>query len=103
MLMVQWFNGSMDSIASSPPLPLLTSDPALLDDCDWDRNPAPPSSTYSDDLEAILLTRQEVIQRKNKERQVIQHRGAWSLAETFRSEADYVQGRMHHSCLENSD
>jgi len=77
---------------SSPALPVL-SDPALLDHL-YDLSQYPvtlPSSTYSDELEAIRLTNQERIAQKNKEGQVIQHR-TWNLSEAFRSDSDWIQG-----------
>lgn len=80
----------MDS-TSSPSLPF-TSDPALHDDWEEDINTiVPPSSTNSDDFEALHLIQKETIARKNKEGTVIQHR-AWNLGDTFRSEADYPEG-----------
>jgi chromosome transmission fidelity protein 18 len=81
----------MDSI-SSPTLPF-TSDPALHN---WEEELDPivlPSSADSDDLEALHLVQQETIARKNKAGEVIQHR-AWQLGETFRSEADYLEGAL---------
>ena len=82
---------SMDPI-SSPLLPF-TSDPALHN---WDEDLDPiilPSSTNSDDFEALHVVQQETIARKNKAGEVIQHR-AWQLGDTFRSEADYIQGLL---------
>jgi chromosome transmission fidelity protein 18 len=79
----------MDS-ESSPSLPL-TSDPALHD---WDEDLNSvilPSSTNSDDFEALHLVQEEIIVSKNKAGEVIQHR-AWQLGETFRSEADHIEG-----------
>ena len=87
---------SMDS-ASSPCFPF-TSDTALRND--WEENidtTIIPSSTNSDDFEAIYLVQQETIARKNKAGEVIQHR-AWPLGETFRSEADYFEGGIFNSC-----
>lgn len=81
----------MDSI-SSPSLPF-TSDPALHD---WDEEVNPiilPSSTNSDDFEALHLVQEETIARKNKVGEVIQHR-AWQLEDTFRSEADHLEGLL---------
>jgi hypothetical protein len=81
----------MDSI-SSQSLPF-TSDPALHD---WDEEANPiilPSSTNSDDFEALHLIQEEAIARKNKAREVIQHR-AWPLGDTFRSEADHIEGSL---------
>jgi chromosome transmission fidelity protein 18 len=78
---------------SSPSLPP-TSDPALHDDWEEHTNPLIlPSTTYSDDLEALHLVQQETIARKNKEGEVIQHR-AWGLADVFRSEADHLEGML---------
>jgi chromosome transmission fidelity protein 18 len=82
----------MESI-SSPSLPF-TSDPALHDDWEDQVNPLVlPSSTNSDDFEALHLIREETIARKNKDGVVIQHR-AWPLCEAFRSEADYPAGTI---------
>jgi chromosome transmission fidelity protein 18 len=81
----------MDS-ASSPSLPF-TSDPG-----DWEDHLNPvvlPSSTNSDDFEALHAVHEETIARKNKEGVVIQHR-AWSLGEAFRREVDYPQGTSIH-------
>ncbi|KAG4417027.1 hypothetical protein IFR04_009803 [Cadophora malorum] len=82
----------MESI-SSPSLPP-TSDPALYDD--WEAHFGPailPSSTNSDDFEALHLVQQEKIIEKNKLGEVIQHR-AWPLGETFRSELDHIDGTI---------
>ena len=77
---------------SSPSLP---SDPALFND--WEEhqvNPTIlPSSTNSDDLEALHYILEETIGNKNKKGEVIQHR-AWKLGETFRSEADHIEGML---------
>lgn len=83
---------SMD-VLSSPSLPF-TSDPALCND--WKESLDPiilPSSTFSDEYEAIHHVQQETTARKNKEGTVIQHR-AWPLDAVFRSEADYPEGRI---------
>jgi hypothetical protein len=82
----------MDSISS--PSPPFTSDPALHD---WEEEldtVVLPSSTNSDEFEALHLVQQETIARKNKAGEVIQHR-AWALGDTFRSEADYPEGNFH--------
>ncbi|KAK0129114.1 hypothetical protein ONS95_001053 [Cadophora gregata] len=74
---------------SSPYLPP-NSDPTLYDD--WESHFKPtifPSSTNSDEFEALHLVQQETIARKNKQGEVIQHR-AWPLGETFRSELDHI-------------
>lgn len=81
----------MDSI-SSPTL-LFTSDPASHD---WEEDLTTivlPSSTYSDEQEAIRLVQKETAIRKSKNGDVIQHR-AWKLGDTFRSEADYPEGKL---------
>jgi chromosome transmission fidelity protein 18 len=77
---------------SSPELPP-TSNPALIDDwAQLDQNPPIlPSSTYSDELEAIRLTHEENVARKTEAGQVIQHR-AWKLEEAFRSDLDILPG-----------
>lgn len=84
----------MDS-PSSPSLPT-ASDPALYDD--WQEvclDPILlPSSTHSDDLEALHLVHQESIAQKNKDGVVIQHR-AWPLEEVFRSDADHSDGAVY--------
>ncbi|KAH8597288.1 hypothetical protein B0O99DRAFT_508717 [Bisporella sp. PMI_857] len=77
-------------LPSLPPSP----DPVLCEDWEEQLEPAvQPSSSYSDDLEALHLVRQETILEKTKRREVIQHR-AWPLEATFRSEADYPQGKI---------
>lgn len=82
-------------ILSSPSLPTL-SDPALYDD--WEEGKSglfsEPSSTISDELEALRQVHEEAVLKKNKEGIVIQHR-AWDLGEAFRSEADYIEGLTH--------
>jgi chromosome transmission fidelity protein 18 len=85
---------SMESVSvSSPSLPF-TSDPALHGDWEDQLNPLVlPSSTNSDDFEALHIVHEETIARKNKEGVVIQHR-AWPLREAFRSEADYPTGKL---------
>lgn len=78
----------MDSL----PTLALTSDPALFDD--WEEQPNPkilPSSTNSDDFEALHIIHEETIAHKNEAGEVIQHR-RWPLGEAFRSEADYIDG-----------
>lgn len=47
----------------------------------------PPSDTFSDDIEAIHLNRQELTRNKV----VIQHR-AWNLSDVFQSEDDIRLG-----------
>ncbi|KAH7313086.1 hypothetical protein BKA65DRAFT_412451 [Rhexocercosporidium sp. MPI-PUGE-AT-0058] len=77
--------------ASEPSLPT-TSDPVICDD--WEAHFQPeilPSSTNSDDFEALHIVQQETIARRNKAGDVIQHR-AWPLGETFRSELDHIDG-----------
>ncbi|KAB8301370.1 hypothetical protein EYC80_003246 [Monilinia laxa] len=75
---------------STPDLPP-TSDPALLED--WEESFDPlvlPSNPKSDEFEALNLLEEETRLRKNREKEVIQHR-AWKVAEAFRSEADHIQ------------
>ncbi|KAF7939442.1 hypothetical protein EAE99_001247 [Botrytis elliptica] len=75
---------------STPDLPP-TSDPALLED--WEDSFVPldlPSNIKSDEFEALHLLEEETRLRKNREKEVIQHR-AWKVAEVFRSEADHIQ------------
>ncbi|TVY81571.1 Chromosome transmission fidelity protein [Lachnellula suecica] len=77
----------MDSLPTLP----LTSDPALFDDWEERLHAAVlPSSTNSDDFEALHLIHEESIARKNKAGEVIQHR-RWPLGEAFRSEADHIE------------
>jgi hypothetical protein len=85
--------------ASSPSLPS-NFDPALHDD--WEEQCQPviiPSTTYSDDIEALHLIQEESLARKNKAREVIQHR-AWPLGEAFRSEADNIDS-LSSICMIN--
>jgi chromosome transmission fidelity protein 18 len=86
-------------LVSSPRLPL-TSDPAFYDD--WHHSdPIPailPSSTHSDELEAIHLTHKESIAKKNKDGQVIQHR-AWKTGEAFRSDSYHLPGSQKSLCF----
>ncbi|ESZ99107.1 hypothetical protein SBOR_0517 [Sclerotinia borealis F-4128] len=75
---------------STPDFPP-TSDPALLED--WEESFDPlilPLNTKSDEFEALHLFEEETRLRKNREKEVIQHR-AWKVAEVFRSEADHIQ------------
>jgi len=73
-------------------LPSLPSDPALFDDWEEQVNTTiVPSSTNSDDFEALYLIHEESIARKNKAGEVIQHR-RWPLGDAFRSEADHIDG-----------
>ncbi|KAM0156000.1 hypothetical protein ACHAPG_005509 [Botrytis cinerea] len=75
---------------STPDLPP-TSDPALLEDWEGSFDPLNlPSNNKSDEVEAIHLLEEETRLRKNREKEVIQHR-AWKVAEVFRSEADHIQ------------
>ncbi|PQE31376.1 Chromosome transmission fidelity 18 protein [Rutstroemia sp. NJR-2017a WRK4] len=68
------------------------SDPALLDFEEQLDHHILPTSTKSDEVEALYLVQEETRAKKNKDGEVIQHR-AWKLAEAFRSEADYIHGR----------
>ncbi|TAQ91079.1 hypothetical protein B7494_g652 [Chlorociboria aeruginascens] len=90
VLDISKLNQSMDS-TSSPSLPP-TSDPALLDDWEGEELDIAilSSSTNSDDIEALHIVQEETVARKNKQREVIQHR-SWTLGETFLSEADYLE------------
>ncbi|THV51499.1 hypothetical protein BGAL_0109g00270 [Botrytis galanthina] len=75
---------------STPDLPP-TSDPALLED--WEDSFDPlhlPSNIKSDEFDALHSLEEETRLRKNREKEVIQHR-AWKVAEVFRSEADHIQ------------
>ncbi|KAF7872345.1 hypothetical protein EAF04_003268 [Stromatinia cepivora] len=77
-------------VTSTPDL-LPTSDPALLED--WEDSFDPlilPSHPKSDEFEAFHLLEEEIRLRKNRAKEVIQHR-AWKVAEAFRSEADHIQ------------
>ncbi|KAM0171018.1 hypothetical protein ACHAPF_008497 [Botrytis cinerea] len=75
---------------STPDLPP-TSDPALLEDWEGSFDTLNlPSNNKSDEVEAIHLLEEETRLRKNREKEVIQHR-AWKVAEVFRSEADHIQ------------
>ncbi|KAA8571890.1 hypothetical protein EYC84_001842 [Monilinia fructicola] len=81
---------------STPDFPP-TSDPALLED--WEESFDPlilPSNPKSDELEALNWIEEETRLRKNREKEVIQHR-AWKVAEAFRSEADHIQGKKLQS------
>lgn len=76
-------------------LPSLPSDPALFDNWEEHLNPTIlPSSTNSDDFEALHQIHEESIARKNKAGEVIQHR-RWQLGEAFRSETDFIDGINH--------
>ncbi|TGO13583.1 hypothetical protein BTUL_0067g00260 [Botrytis tulipae] len=75
---------------STPDLPP-TSDPALFED--WEDSFDPLhllSNIKSDEFEALHSLEEETRLRKNREKEVIQHR-AWKVAEVFRSEADHIQ------------
>lgn len=77
---------SMDSLPALP-------NSAFFDEWEDQVNPTIlPSSTNSDDFEALHLVHEETIAQKNKGREVIQHR-RWQLGEIFRSERDYPDGR----------
>ncbi|RHZ65952.1 putative sister chromatid cohesion factor (Chl12) [Aspergillus thermomutatus] len=67
-------------MTTSPPLVPPSFDPAIHLHSE-EQNP--PSETFSDDLEALNLQRQEKIRKKV----VIQHR-AWNLSDVFRSDED---------------
>ncbi|QSZ33540.1 hypothetical protein DSL72_005108 [Monilinia vaccinii-corymbosi] len=75
---------------SSPDLPLPpTSDPAFFDPSILPSNATTITPT-SDEFEALNWIEEETRLRKNREKEVIQHR-SWKLAEAFRSEADHIQ------------
>lgn len=76
----------------------LTSDPALYEDWKQLHPVILPSSTHSDDVEAIQLLEEESIAAKNKGGEAIQHR-AWKLWEAFRSEGDHIEGSLDTSPL----
>ena len=81
------------SSPSSPSLPH-TSD-LVYDDWEDQLNLIViPSSTNSDDFEALHLLQKESTAEKNKQRLVIQHR-AWQLGDVFQSEEDYIDGRSY--------
>ncbi|RDW91996.1 ATPase-1 [Coleophoma crateriformis] len=82
----------MDAHTSSSPLLPVTSDPALYEDWESElRSPVIlPSTTNSDDFDALHQVYAEAILERNKEGIVIQHR-AWNLSDAFRSEADHIQ------------
>lgn len=83
----------MDCYPSSPFLPT-TSDPPAYDDWELDNystGVSLPSSTHSDELEALQLLQEETTAFKTQRRQVIQHR-SWKLEEVFLSDQDYPLG-----------
>jgi len=81
---------------SSPSLPI--TDPALCDDWELeDQNTVIlPSSTHSDEFEALHGLHNETIAKKTEEGQVIQHR-AWKVGEVFHSDIDHLQGKQAHA------
>ncbi|KAK8223287.1 chromosome transmission fidelity protein 18 [Phyllosticta capitalensis] len=66
-----------------PALHLHSEDPAAVEHL------ALPTSSHSDEIEALALQTQENIAAKTKQGIVIQHR-AWQLPEVFRSEEDHL-------------
>jgi chromosome transmission fidelity protein 18 len=67
-------------------------DPALLySDFDHLQPNAPPSTSFSDDFDALQQCITEEKAKKTHEGVVIQHR-AWKLTEAFRSEGDALLG-----------
>jgi chromosome transmission fidelity protein 18 len=84
-------------ILSSPALSL-TSDPALLNDWEWQLCEKDFKLSFdSDEVEALHLVQEETTAWKNRTRVVIQHR-AWQTKDIFRSEADYIDGIKRISC-----
>lgn len=76
-------------------------DPTLEDHWEEHVNPVIlPSSTNSDDFEALHLVHQETTAAKNKEGVVIQHR-AWHLEEIFRSEEDHIDGNTIQNFMQS--
>ncbi|KAK8159518.1 chromosome transmission fidelity protein 18 [Phyllosticta citrichinensis] len=75
----------LDDLPTSfdPALHLHSEDPAPVDD------PALPTSSCSDEFEALALQTKETIAAKTEQGIVIQHR-AWKLPEVFRSEEDHL-------------
>lgn len=79
-------------MTTSPPSAFPSSfDPAIHllseEDPDLDLNHQLPSESFSDDIEALQLMREENIRNKV----VIQHR-AWNLSDVFRSDEDIRPG-----------
>jgi chromosome transmission fidelity protein 18 len=67
-------------------------DPTLLySDFDHPQLYAPPSTSFSDDFDALQQCITEDIVKKTNEGVVIQHR-AWKITEVFRSEGDALLG-----------
>ncbi|KAK7548731.1 chromosome transmission fidelity protein 18 [Phyllosticta citricarpa] len=66
-----------------PALHLHSEDPPAVD------HPALPTSSHSDEIEALALQKQETTAAKSKQGIVIQHR-AWQLPEAFLSEEDHL-------------
>jgi hypothetical protein len=76
-------------LPSLPP----TSD-SVLDDLwnqELEETTTLPSSTNSDDFEALCEVREAVLLKYRQEGRVIQHR-AWHTTEVFRSEGDHIDG-----------
>ena len=63
------------------------SDPALHLHSECDNPHVPPSDSYSSDIEALTLQREDNTHKKV----VIQHR-AWNLSDVFRSDEDIRPG-----------
>lgn len=73
---------------SSPTAPLSSFDPALHLHSEEDfPDQQLPSESFSDDIEALQLVREENVRNKV----VIQHR-AWNLSDVFRSDEDIRPG-----------
>lgn len=71
-------------------------DPALLYSEFEFLQDAPPSLSYSDDIDALQQCITENTAKKTKEGVVIQHR-AWKLTEAFRSEGEVPIGTRQRS------
>ena len=57
--------------------------------------------SYSDDIEALIVTREELRAEHNEKRTVIQHR-AWNHPEIFRSEDSFLRGKILLATIQSS-